>query len=295
VYANDDRLVAQAAYQLPALQCPRDYRIKAGGDRIAAGRWMPIRVSEGRVLADAVQMRLEMKDAATGRVFYAHDFTKRRISDLTLDDLLFYMELDRGDGPAYAQLAWTGRDGCIGTARTPDVRPVTGSRGRIKPLAVMPGNPDDAGLRFGARPGKSCLLTAMTKMRVKVTSAGRSKTFRLNGPCGQWNKHSARMRHVRVRLYDSADLRGPSYLSLAPRPSAGENGKRVTVSVYQGKRRVLRQGFEAVWDRIPDEKVWEGTDRFWNFCINGLRTTYSQGGRLYCIDPGMTVKFVRLD
>ena len=295
VYAGGDRFVAQASYEVPPLQCPGDYAIKAGGDRIATSRWMPITVSEGSASAGAKQVRLEMKVSATGRVFYSHDFTKRQISDLTIDDALFYMQLDRGDGPSFAQLTWTGSDGCTGSARTGDVRRVKGAKGRVRRVGAMPGRPDDAGLRFGPRPGRSCLLTALRKLRVKVTSAGRSKTFRLNGWCGRWNKSGARMRHVRVRLFEAGDLNGPAWLSLAPRPPAGENGKRVTVSVYEGRRRVLRQAFESVWDRVPDRKVWEGTDAFWNYCINGLKTTYSQGGRLYCIDPGTTIKYVRLD
>ena len=294
VSSEANRLVAQASYDVPALQCSGFYKVTAGGDRVAANRWMPITVAEKDILATASRMRLEMKDAASGRVFYAHDFTKAQISDLLIDDAPFYMELDRGDGASYAELTWTGTNGCVGSARTVDVRPVPGSAGRTQPVRSVPGLPDEAGLRFGPRPGNHCLLTAMEKMRVKVTSAGRSKTFRLDGHCGSWDKRGARMRHVRVRLYDS-NLRGPAWLSLAARPSAGESGKRVTVSVYEGRRRVLRQAFESVWDRIPDRKVWEGTDEFWNYCINGLRRTYSQGGRLYCIDPGMTIKYVRLD
>jgi hypothetical protein len=35
----------------------------------------------------------------------------------------------------------------------------------------------------------------------------------------------------------------------------------------------------------PGYKIWEGTDAFWNVCINGDPVIRSSGGRLYCEIP----------
>jgi hypothetical protein len=59
--------------------------------------------------------------------------------------------------------------------------------------------------------------------------------------------------------------------------------QRMRYSVLEGSQ-VLAQG-RFVVDVTAAEQVWEGTDEFWNYCINESQTTYSEGGRLYCDNP----------
>lgn len=50
-------------------------------------------------------------------------------------------------------------------------------------------------------------------------------------------------------------------------------------------RRVLRTQFQYT-PGTPSYRVWQGTDAFINYCINGLKQTYSDHLRLYCWHPG---------
>jgi hypothetical protein len=130
--------------------CEDAFKVQAAGKQVSVRRKLPVAVFGG-AYANALgvtALRLEMKDSATGRVFYSHDFSAREIDDVALADqserTRFFMRLDRGDGPAFAQLSWTGWGGCQGQARTPDIAPVNGSRGQVKAMGTIGDSFDDA-------------------------------------------------------------------------------------------------------------------------------------------------------
>jgi hypothetical protein len=131
-------------------------------------------------------------------------------------------------------------------------------------------------------------------MKVTVKVRGRSRSVRLDGACGEWSRRRSMMLPgVWVSLQNS-DLSGPAWLVLSARSNAGANGTKIRVTVRSGGKRLLSRNFEAVWDRTPSERVYQGTDEFWNYCINEGGQAYSHRGRLYCVRPGFTTRFVAL-
>ena len=58
---------------------------------------------------------------------------------------------------------------------------------------------------------------------------------------------------------------------------------RLGVSVRWNGRVVLRKTITMWSKKIPEQRIWQGTDAFVNFCINKRKTLYSSGGVLYCV------------
>lgn len=58
---------------------------------------------------------------------------------------------------------------------------------------------------------------------------------------------------------------------------------------YEGVR--FRRWLWIQREDTPSRRIWEGTDAFWNYCVNGGHKTYSSGGWLYCVKPGRHVEY----
>jgi len=66
--------------------------------------------------------------------------------------------------------------------------------------------------------------------------------------------------------------------------SLGKGTARLTVRV--AGQRALRRAIRTSVHSRPDRRIFEGTDAFINYCINGNHKLYSYHLRLYCIKPG---------
>ena len=60
---------------------------------------------------------------------------------------------------------------------------------------------------------------------------------------------------------------------------------RIGVSVRWNGRVVLRRTITMWSKKVPEQRIWQGTDAFVN-CLNNLKTLYSSGGVLYCVSRG---------
>jgi hypothetical protein len=66
--------------------------------------------------------------------------------------------------------------------------------------------------------------------------------------------------------------------------SAKVNGQVFAKGKFRARVKAYRVGHNR--RAIPDRKVWQFTDEFFNYCIKKGKELFSEGGRLYCWKPG---------
>lgn len=227
------------------------------------------------------RMRLEMLDQATGEVFFAHDFTRDQMDALNYlgDDIKFFIQLDRGDGPAVVRVSYgVGLGGDLlpepAFCQVVIERTVVPTRG-VAPRVSM--YEDDEGGTIDIKTPSNCERTSVTPVTVSITSEGRRARYTVPDPCV---KRMQRRGSV-PRLDVSA---GVGWVQLWPTKGA-DFGRRYRVTVAVDGRVAIRRWAFAYYMRFPATRVWEGTDRFVNYCINESKRIWSSGGRLYCTVP----------
>ena len=268
----------------------------------AVGRQALVRVAfnhNGDPYPDADAARLEMLDEQ-GRPFFVHDFTYTELLDLqySFKSRLFYVRLDPGDQFADLRLTITqtyssmqppyGSTDCevVQQARvsvTAGVRPLV----RFAKHGL-----DFAKVRITHPRG--CDVAPVEPVALRVRQGSRAMTLTLNDACDDANEGWRRRGRVAGLSFRGSRPRREQ-LQLIIGPATWRESRmpyRLTLS-YAG--RVVARRWAAVGAyRIPSRRVWEGSDRFWNYCIRENKDVFSSGGRLYCIEPGSASRWVSL-
>lgn len=124
-----------------------------------------------------------------------------------------------------------------------------------------------------------------------------------------WRKRALRKRVTSVCSMDELGLQSfftgyiigsSSFIGweLEPNRDISTDGtfvEKLTITGRVRGRVVGRHVLRVRYTNQTSKRIWEGTDRFVNYCINGLHTTRSEGGRLYCKTNGSyRVKVTRI-
>ena len=266
-------------------------------DRVAYDREGVIVVdgSNGWLTEGMSNARLDMRDAATGAVFYSRDFTAEEMAAMT--DLerfdgqrfTFYVFLNRGDGPAIIRLAYD-------RAKSPDykagpcsmviermVSPFAGIAPKISASDLFSGyNKDQAVIKIVSKQ-PNCDVTPVQPVTVTLRGEGRKVVVRNADPCTIESKRWSQK--GRAPGLDFAGNRvSRNELRLYLRTTGSRSFDRYyRLTVQRGQRAVLRRWINAWVYVTPTKRFWEGSDAFWNYCIRGNRDILSSGGRLYCV------------
>jgi hypothetical protein len=81
----------------------------------------------------------------------------------------------------------------------------------------------------------------------------------------------------------------PARLRLSPTPDAAY-GRSYRVTVYKADKTVKAMVANSGWEQssVKDRRIYEGSDEFFNYCINEHKPLRSSHLRLYCVLEGGT-------
>jgi hypothetical protein len=263
-----------------ATGCQRPLLRLTGATRLAHATTGPVSVRmkddfETEYKGEAVLM---MALAGNGKVFYTHPFTRADARALRAGDPVeFFIDLDPKRKPATVTLTWkqvTYGEELVDCSARLDVASVRGSRPRF-------------GMRSGGTGelmprGRRCWEVRGEKVTVTVRGGGRTARFTRRDACLRFSGRARRVGALRVRQTPWGTLEFESY---------GSGSAALTVKV--GRRVALRRTVVASVRSTPDRRIFEGTDAFFNYCINGGKELFSYQLRLYCIKPGSYREAVR--
>jgi hypothetical protein len=229
-----------------------------------------------------------MQAIGSAHPFYAHAFTSKELNNLEAENTLtFFIEFSRGQGPAVVTLAYdesvlttTLSSPVCTMSKSVQVSPIVGA----VPTARFTDDPSDASILFAAPGG--CSKTRIVPATVTVTGHGAHMRAKTADACsGHWTRRGS---IPGVSIGWSANSRGEFVFA----PSGSNESYQVTVRV---KGHVAKRGsLNAVYFVVPSKRIWEGTDAFVNYCIDGNHTVYSLHHKLYCWDLGSTLAYVNL-
>jgi len=268
--------------------------------QVAVGRQGLISIGDNPAADSALPKagRLEMLDE-NGQVFFAHDVSATELSDynLGLKRGLFYVRLDPGDPYAIIRLSLTQSffqlepPFASGDCQLVLERQVTPAA-PVHPKLLLTGLGDEAAVRI-IHP-RGCDLAPLLPVSLRVQQGGRKASFVLADSCDE--ARDGWLRHGRVTGISFSQHRASAReVRLVLSPATWRDSKkpyRLTLS-YNGGVRVRRWAAVNTL-RTPAKRIWEGTDRFWNYCIRENKDTLSSGGRLYCVEPGSADAWVTL-
>lgn len=112
-------------------------------------------------------------------------------------------------------------------------------------------------VEFDVRPSSPRELAAVGPVEIRVKGGG--DTYKLDLP-DQWADRNR-------RFVPPSRLRGKH---------------RFTFTVESIGQVLSRGSFKVKYEPEFGKRIWEGTDAFWNVCINSTREVRSRNGRLYC-------------
>jgi hypothetical protein len=122
------------------------------------------------------------------------------------------------------------------------------------------------------------------KVTLRVTGAGRQRLIQMRDICGSWATKQARSvtgNLVGARAHEGRVL---AYYRVRVRRSNYMQSYRYQLRI--GRTAVVRGSFVFQSKFRPGYRVWEGSDKYWNYCINEPEVRiWSKGGRLYCWYP----------
>ena len=292
LYVNET-LVAQADFQVRGA-CVGLMKLRALPATVAYHRDLPVVIaaSGGAELESIRHATIKMYDSSDDSLFYQSSLTSKDLASLSDEELSYYMNFEPEDAGGYARLDWTDDHGCTDSVRTGAVKPVK-PRGKLTvthaSVAADDGRDGEVRIGGGATP---CRLLNGSPLRVLVRGAGRARTLRLDEACGRWAHATSSLPGLLITAGDGAGSQA-AVLHLAASTSAGP-GRVFTITVLRGRLRLKTLRVRASYVDHPDQRVFEGTDAFVNYCINRTKKLYSSHLRLYCIRPGHTDSHVSI-
>ena len=192
------------------------------------------------------------------------------------------VEAEKGDDPGLLTVS----DG-VGCA-TLTMTPVRGARPK---LAVAKTNSGTVTISLHGR--RDCNALEATKASVLITwlpinRPRVTQRFSYDDICSEPDTTGRRHAY-------RTDLREPGELTLKLAKLPARPTSRGWVYVVRMNGRLAKRGL--IWQSVtrvgrPDRVIWQGTDDFWNICVNEGRPVNMQDGRLYCWDFGWS-KLVR--
>jgi hypothetical protein len=128
---------------------------------------------------------------------------------------------------------------------------------------------------------KQCSDTSHAQASITLSGNGfTARLFSADACAGTW-RYTNKL--PGVGFYDSNTGSGQQ-IEFTPQ---GSNDTYRVITKLNG-RVVQRLWLQAIYFHTKAKKIWEGTDAFVNYCINGGHTTWSQNLKLYCIQPAST-------
>lgn len=256
--------------------------------QIAPGRNIPFAIDDNTG-GDGYVGEGSLTMAVAGQPpFYGHAFDaaeNQLVSDYQDNNgPAFFIELDPGDPPATVTMSYRTfgyPTDCIRSIQS--IVSVTSPHAAAPRFASNAGESLDDG-SFTMRVDGGCHLGSAGTTTVQLSGYGRTRTLRLADLCGSWSPRSATLPGLRI-VPD--DYKVGAYPALIVKPT---KTRRYRVTVSFAGRVVARRILQATYNHYPATRVYEGTDRFVNFCINETKKIYSSNLRLYCLDPPFTYR-----
>jgi hypothetical protein len=263
-----------------------------------AGRRFVVRLSEPRYSPNirATRIRLEAVDSQ-GQPLMTVDMPAGRIEG---GGGLWLVPMPQGSGPVTVRLSYTvdtsftsyGQPSCERTS-TASVAPIRGEAPRVRLSSGL-----TAMVVRIERP-RSCEMTAVMPVRIAIRGGGRRSTYEIPDVCGESTTRKGWIDEADVYRYGPRPKRlslWSAYPRLEFRPAKPRRSYRQTYRVRAsvGGRVVANRRLVVSYRYYPAERVWAGTDRFFNYCLNGGKKLRSSGGRLYCVEPSVRDFLVRL-
>lgn len=261
----------------------------SGPSVVVYGRQGDVSVNSTAYGGNPTNAVLTMQAIGSAQPFYAHAFTSNELNNVEAENTLtFFIEFSRRDGPAVVTLAY--EESVLTTtlssaectmSKSVQVSPIVGA----VPTARFVDGHSNASILFAAHGG--CSQTRIVPATVTVTGHGAHLTARTDDACsGHWTRQG-RIPGVSTG-WTASSARGTF--------SFGPNGSNESydVTVRVNGHVVSRGSLNAVYFVVPSKRIWEGTDAFVNYCIDGNHTVYSLNNNLYCWDPGSTLAYVNL-
>jgi hypothetical protein len=271
-------------------------------ERVAVGRQGYITVTDG--FGDPTgpeNARIDMLDEQR-QPFFTHVFTEDDLFRIKyeFEDMVLFVRLDAGDLWADIRLAATQNyfqsqpPYGYGTCESVQERRVTplSAAEEVHPRVTIVESGDLARLRIVHPQG--CEVAPVRPLVLRVRHGRESARFTLADSCDderQGWRRKGRVTGISVR--GSRTRRSELRLNLSAASwRDSEQPYKLTV-LYDG-RLVATRWAEVLAYIIRARRVWEGTDEFWNYCVNEGKRTWSSGGRLYCIRPGSRDRWISL-
>jgi hypothetical protein len=148
-------------------------------------------------------------------------------------------------------------------------------------------------LKFASR-NDNCVEYAVVPAVFQIRAGGRTRRIVLRDQCRNYREPTIRGKGWSANPSINGTWQDEFLLWLDRTASIPH--QVIRVSVIEGGKRVASRTLLVRRRHTPGYKIWEGTDAFWNVCINGDPVIRSSGGRLYCAIPGddfMSVKIAR--
>jgi hypothetical protein len=267
---------------IPPQQCGpgahQDLRI-ANAPTVAYHRNAPIYVSEPGLSASASDLFLTMKGVHDKHPFFTYHFDGGDMNRLATDSPEeFYANFNPGDGPATITISYVTGANCI-TSVSSHIRPVLGVLPQVSFPFLTLAFPAGGTILFNAPGG--CPQTRVVPATISITGRGANFIATTKDECsGKWVQrgHAAGVSTITKQT--------PNGDAFGFNPHDVNATYSVTVSL---NKHVVKRGLLVLDYQHQDPyKVWQGTDAFVNYCINGLHQTYSQNLQLYCWHSGYT-------
>ena len=119
------------------------------------------------------------------------------------------------------------------------------------------------------------------------------RTLTVSDLCGTWIRMRSRMSGLDSHHQQRLGILLSAY-KLQPKDLARPTERRFSLTAKLEDKRIGAVRFRIRWDRQPRELVYEGRDRFFNYCLRREKTIRSRGGRRYCIQPEEGVEAIKI-
>jgi hypothetical protein len=287
-----------------AAPCPGETQPAFGFVRLpsvgAFGREIPFGVrrtssSFAKTVPGSVALTMTEPGAAP---FYSHVLTAREEAEAAEGEPEhFIVSLQSGDPPATIALNWT-------QEATDSYGLGTGTPCEAAALQTYAGDPGEPlGVHFEQEYGKQAEIQLVTKHGCNTAVPGRvTITIRSRGRQYREYEKNACDYH-----WFGPELPGLKQESATQAPPGQEEERDGLFVISTGRRTatrhysltVVHEGQILARKRMavevfatPTSLVYEGTDAFVNYCIDGTHKLYSHNLRLYCIRPGHVDRYV---
>jgi hypothetical protein len=140
-------------------------------------------------------------------------------------------------------------------------------------------------------PRGRCEAMTLGKITATIRGGGESHSFALSDPCGAWNTASYRASDYKLAF--TSGFGRDATLNLTPSVKYQKLKKEYTLTFRRAGKTLFAARFRVTWDGARERHIDQAEDDFVNICKNDHRTVYKNNGRLYCLDPQHSYRWIK--